>query len=340
MNILVLGGGVFLGAATLTTALARGHRVTVFNRGRARSSWPDGVEVITGDRTADLALLARRTWDAVIDTCGYTPAEVALSAEALRNCGRYLFVSSISAYATTHQVPVREADALASAQGIAPDDRDMQHYGPQKAACEAEVSRVFGARALLVRPGLIVGPGDRTGRFSHWPWRVMEGSEMLVPDVPHGEPLQFIDVRDLADWMVTLLEQAASGAINATGPVGHSSTGVRGWSELLSACATEARARGLMPATAVPVSEAFLIEQQVKPWSELPLWLPTSDPDYRGFNRVDLSRAEAQGLRTRTLRETVAAVMDEGLPEAADARRKGKLTREREASLLRAWRAA
>jgi 2'-hydroxyisoflavone reductase len=354
MNILILGGGIFLGAATLTEALARGHRVTVFNRGRARSAWPDGVEAITGDRTggvqplngnasgvqplsgqaSDLHALHGRTWDAVIDTCGYTPADVAASAEALRGCSAYLFVSSISAYATTHQVPVRETDALAGFAAIARDDRDLQHYGPQKAACEAEVTRVFGQRALLVRPGLIVGPGDRSGRFSHWPWRTMQGGEMLVPDVPAAEPLQFIDVRDLAAWMVVLLEQGARGAINATGPVG----GARcGWPELLQACTQEALDRGIAPATATPVSEAFLVGQNVQPWSELPLWLPSTSADYRGFNRVDLSRAEAAGLRTRPLRDTVAAVMDEGVPGPDDRRRTGKLGQEREATLLHAW---
>ncbi len=352
--MLILGGGIFLGAATLTEALARGHHVTVFNRGRARSAWPDGVEVITGDRTSgspsltgetngaqppssrssDLHALQGRRWDAVIDTCGYTPADVALSAKALQACGAYLFVSSISAYATTHQVPVRETDALASFDTIARDDRDLQHYGPQKAACEAEVTRVFGERALLVRPGLIVGPGDRSGRFSHWPWRVIAGGEMLVPDVPATEPLQFIDVRDLATWLVALLEQGARGAINATGPVG----GARcGWPELLEACTQEALARGIAPATVTPVSEAFLMEQNVQPWSELPLWLPSTDADYRGFNRVDLSRAEAAGLRTRPLRDTVAAVMDEGAPGADDRRRTGKLGPEREATLLHVW---
>ena len=365
MHILILGGGVFLGVATLTAALARGHRVTVFNRGRARSAWPQGVEAITGDRGTDLHQLEARQWDAVIDTCGYTPAEVRSSCDALRGCGRYLFVSSISVYATTHQVPVRETDPLARFEAIAADDRDMQHYGPQKAACEAEVSRVFGERALLVRPGLIVGPGDRSGRFSYWPWRVMgsgvmgsgeigsgeigngetgsdgtAGSEMLVPDVPAHEPLQFIDVRDLGEWLVLLLERGASGAINATGPVGDGSTGACNWPTLLATCAQQAHARGIAPASAVPVSEAFLIDQKVAPWSELPLWLPSTDPEYRGFNRVDLTRAAAAGLRTRALRETVAAVMDEGVPEAADARHKGKLTRERERSLIDAVRLA
>ncbi|MEO8805142.1 MAG: NAD-dependent epimerase/dehydratase family protein, partial [Burkholderiaceae bacterium] len=157
MNILILGGGVFLGAATLQAALARGHAVTVFNRGRSRSAWPDGVQVLSGDRSCDLGALQGRQWDAVVDTCGYVPADVQLSAEALRDCGRYLFVSSISVYATTTQVPVRETDPLARFDHIARGDRNLEHYGPQKAACEAEVQRVFGERALIVRPGLIVG---------------------------------------------------------------------------------------------------------------------------------------------------------------------------------------
>ena len=334
MHILILGGGVFLGAATLQAALAKGHTVTVFNRGRARNTWPAGVEALNGDRGADLSALGNRRWDAVIDTCGYTPADVGRSAEALRDSGRYLFVSSISAYGTTHQVPVRETDPLASSDGIARDDRDLRHYGAQKAACEAEVQRVFGARALLVRPGLIVGPGDTSGRFSHWPWRMLDGGEMLVPDVPAGEPLQFIDVRDLGEWMVALLEQGASGTINATGPIGALPCD---WPALVAACAAEAGARGVAPARVVRVSEAFLVEHGVLPWSELPLWLPSDDSGTLGFSRVALERAVATGLRTRPLRETIAAVMNEAVPLADDRRRAGKLTREREAALLATW---
>jgi len=334
MNILILGGGVFLGAATLSAALTRAHRVTVFNRGRSRTAWPDGVEVLTGDRSTDLSALAGRRWDAVIDTSGYVPVDVQRSAEALSTSGRYLFVSSVSVYATTHQVPVRETDPLASSDGIARDDRDLQHYGAQKAACEAEVQRVFGERVLIVRPGLIVGPGDRTGRFSHWPWRMLGGGTMLVPDVPADEPLQFIDVRDLAGWMVALLEHGASGVFNATGPA--TAPGCD-WPALIGACTAGAIARGATPAQAVRVSEAFLVEQGVQAWSELPLWLPSDDPAYRGFSRVDVGRAVATGLRTRPLSEIIAAVMDEGIPAPDDKRRAGKLTREREAELLAAW---
>ena len=337
MHILILGGGVFLGAATLQAALTRGHAVTVFNRGRARSAWPPDVEVLRGDRVVDLAPLHKRRWDAVIDTCGYAPADVQRSAAALHDSGRYLFVSSISAYATTHQVPVRETDPLARSEGIARDDRDLRHYGAQKAACEAEVQRVFGARALLVRPGLIVGPGDTSGRFSHWPWRMLDGGEMLVPDVPAGEPLQLIDVRDLGEWMIALVEQDARGSFNATGPVG---APVCDWNVLVTTCAAEAAARGVAPAGAVRVGEAFLTRHEVQPWTELPLWLPSTEPEYRGFSRVDLSRASAAGLRTRPLRETIAAVMDEGVPAPDDKRRAGRLTRAREAELLAAWAGA
>ena len=337
MKLLILGGGVFLGAATLESALARGHTVTVFNRGRARSAWPDGVEVLTGDRSGDgLDALAGRRWDAVIDTCGYVPADVQRSAEALRDSTRYLFISSISAYATTHQVPVLETDPLASNEGIARTDRDMRHYGAQKAACEAEVERVFGDRALIVRPGLIVGPGDTSGRFSYWPWRVNAGGAMVVPDVPAGEPLQFIDVRDLGDWLVTLIEQQISGVFNATGPVG---SAVCDWNALIGACTAETLARGTTPAAVQRVAEHFLTEHGVQPWSELPLWLPSDDSGYRGFSRVSLERAIAAGLRTRPLRDTIAAVLDEGLPAPDDKRRAGKLTREREAELLAAWNA-
>ena len=336
MKLLILGGGVFLGSAALDAAVRRGHTVTVFNRGRSRTGWPDGVEAIAGDRVADLDQLAGRRWDAVIDTCGYVPSDVRASVQALRESGRYLFVSSISVYAKTDHAPLRETDTLASAAGIAPDDRDLEHYGPQKAACEAEVAAVFGERALVVRPGLIVGPGDRSGRFSHWPWRAAGGGAMLVPAAADGEPLQFIDVRDLGEWMVRALEQQERGVFNATGPLNDDpAEALVDWARLIAACRAEVRSRGIAPAEPVRIAEALLLDEKVQPWSELPLWLPSSDPDHAGFNRADLTRARAAGLRTRPLRETIAAVLDEGVPSGPNDRRlKGKLTREREAALL------
>jgi len=337
MNLLILGGGVFLGRSTLDAALAGGHRVSVFNRGRARTDWPAGVEVLHGDRASDLTALVGRRWDAVIDTCGYVPADLRRSTAALRDCGAYLFVSSISVYASTAHAPVLETDAVVPSDGIAEDDRDLVHYGPQKAACERVVQAAFGdARALVVRPGLIVGPGDRSGRFSHWPWRMAGGGRMLVPDVADGEPLQFIDVRDLGAWMVRLLELGALGVYNATGPLNDApAERLVDWTALVDCCADAARERGLPVAEAVRVPEALLSSQAVEPWTELPLWLPSADPDAAGFNRIDLERARAAGLRTRPLSETVGAVLDEGVPADPDDRRlKGKLSRAKEAAIL------
>jgi 2'-hydroxyisoflavone reductase len=339
MRLLILGGGVFLGAAVLDSALRRGHAVTVFNRGRSRTAWPAGVDVLSGDRNADLPSLASKAgarWDAVIDTCGYVPQEVRTSAQVLNGVERYLFVSSVSAYASFAHAPVLETDGLATAAGLDPADRDPQHYGAQKAGCEAELTARLGERALIVRPGLIVGPGDPTGRFSHWPWRLAQGGDVLVPAVAPATPLQFIDVRDLAEWMLQLLELQARGVFNATGPTGKGCD----WGCLLSTCSDVTVRRGAPPATLVPIAEDFLVGHGVQPWNELPLWVPSSDAAMAGFSRVDLQRAEANGLRTRSLQETVAAVLDEALPAPDDRRRKGKLGRVRESELIALWRAS
>ena len=336
MEILLLGGGRFLGASLVDAALARGHRLTVFNRGRARSAWPDGVEALVGDRSSDLGRVARRRFDAVIDTCGYVPADLRASAAALRDVGRYCFVSSISVYASFAHVPVLERDALASSDGIAEDDRSGDHYGPQKAACERVIDAAFGDRALIVRPGLIIGPGDPTGRFSHWPWRALAGGEMLVPDVPAGTAIQGIDVRDLAGWTVRAVEAGRRGAYNATGPQGR---GALDWATLLEACIGAARRRGTPPVSVVPVGEPFLIANGVAPWNDLPLWVPSSDASRIGFARVDCSRAVAAGLETRPLADTIEAVLDEASSLADDdPRLRGKLSREREAELIARWR--
>ena len=336
MKILILGGGVFLGAAVLRAALDRGHELTVFNRGRACSVWPDGVEAIVGDRSSELDRLAGKRFDAVVDTCGYAPADVKKSAEALRDSKSYCFVSSISAYASFVHAPMRETNPLADFSRVDPADRDLAHYGPQKAACEAQVRAVFGERALIVRPGLIVGPGDRSGRFSYWPWRAMEGGEMLVPDLGDDEPLQFIDVGDLGAWIVRLLEREERGAFNATGPANGPPCS---WADLVAACQDEAAQRGAPELQVTPVAESFLLEHGVVPWSELPLWLPSTDAENHAHSRVEIERAERTRLTTRPLEQTVAAVMDEGVPAEDDPRRKGKLTRAREAELLALWHA-
>ena len=332
MDLLIIGGGVFLGRACLTAALHAGHRVTVFNRGKARTDWPGGVEVVLGDRKSELHHLAGRRWDAVIDTCGYLPHDVLASAQALGTaCGRYLFVSSVSVYASFRQAPVRESDALAQLGAKPQDTVTNENYGALKAACEAAVTATLGPRATLVRPGLIVGGADRTGRFSYWPWRFAQGGVVLAPGRPE-RAVQFIDAIDLATWMVALVEADRAGTFNATGPADGCT-----WGGLLTACATVAAQHGAPTSETTWVDEDWLIAQQVAPWSELPLWVPSTDPEMAAFDAVDISRAIAAGLRTRPVEATIEEILAGGLPTASDPRRVGKFTREREIALISSW---
>jgi 2'-hydroxyisoflavone reductase len=328
MNLLILGGGVFLGQALLSSALENGHTVTVFNRGQSRQWWPPGVKWIVGDRKEDLHLLMNGQWDAVIDTCGYRPQDVELSCAALfDSCERYVYISSVSAYASFAKPPIRETDRLASIVGHATDKVTGVNYGPLKAECERTVARVYGARSILIRPGLIVGPNDPTGRFSYWPWRIAAGGRVLAPGNPE-RPIQFIDARDLAAWILQLVAVRASGAFNATGPNDGATFG-----ELLDTCRW-------ICGEEVEVEWAddkFLEREGVQPWTELPLWIPSHDASMRGFHLVDTKRAKGNRLSTRPLAVTLNDILEAGIPVASDKRRAGKLTRQRERDLLAVW---
>lgn len=317
MKLLLIGGPRFLGRAIVDAALERGHELTVFNRGTTNPELYPEVERIVGDRKGALEGLAGREWDAVVDTCGYLPREVRASAEALSGSGLYCFVSSISVYAHFRHV-VDENGPIAELGDLPSDEVTEESYGPLKALCEEAVRDVFGDRALVVRPGLIVGPHDPTGRFTYWPHRIARGGEVLAP-APSDAPTQVIDVRDLADWIVALCERGVGGTFNATHP------GVS-WAELLETCRvvthSDARISWVAP--------EFLVEHEVGPWMELPLWLV--DPDAEFADRVDVSRALGAGLTFRPLTETVRATLDDAqTTEAAG------LRPEREAELLAAW---
>jgi 2'-hydroxyisoflavone reductase len=299
MRLLVLGGTLFLGRHIVDAAQERGHDLTLFNRGRSGPEAFADIEQIHGDRGHDLPLLARRSWDAVIDTSGYVPRNVRASTEALADSvEHYTFVSSISAYATFARAGLDEDAPVASLSEADSDSQDVeQHYGALKAACEREVQAALPGRALVVRPGLIVGPHDPTERFTYWVARLAEGGRVLVPDAPE-QPMQLIDARDLADWTVRMAERRATGTFNATGP---SEPLTFGSMLKRTAMATEGGSE------IVWVDEQRLVEAGVEPFSDLPLWLgPERESEYRGFLDVDIRRALAAGLALRPLEQTIA----------------------------------
>jgi 2'-hydroxyisoflavone reductase len=288
VRILVLGGTAFLGRALVDTALARGHEVTLFNRGRTNPELFPDVEKLRGDRNDDLSALDGREWDAVVDVATFLPRAVRLSIDALRDrVQRYVFVSSISAYAD-FSTPASEDSPVA--QLTNPDSESIEDYGPLKAECERLVREALGERALIVRPGLIVGPHDPTDRFTYWPRRVAEGGRVLAP-APPDAPVQFIDVRDLAEWMVTAVEGGRSGVYNATGEP-------TTFERLLEACQ---RVSGTVDV--VWVDPDRLVEAGVGEWMELPLWI--ASPEFAAMQRTDVSKALRDGLRTRPLEETI-----------------------------------
>ena len=312
MRTLILGGTAFLGRALAETALARGHELTLFTRGKTNPDLFPEAERLRGDRATDLSALEGRTFDAVVDTSGYVPAAVRASADLLSGCGLYLFVSSVSVYADMSTGPNVESPVAqlgdASADELAPD---YSNYGALKALCEEAVWEVFRERALVVRPGLIVGPHDPTGRFTYWAHRLARGGEILAPGPPE-RTVQFIDVRDLAEWMVACVERRVTGVFNAT------HTGVQ-FGELLAG------------ADVTWVTDDFLNENEVGSWMELPLWI--GDPAWAGMHQADVGRAVAAGLRFRPVPETIAGTADAPAADGVG------LTPEREAELLAAWHA-
>ena len=331
MRILILGGTVFLGRAVTDAALAYGDEVTHFNRGKSAPDDPR-VETLHGDRTDAAALdtaLGAKSWDAVIDTSAYTPQVVQRSADALNGrVGRYLFVSSISAYASFERGGIDEHAPLSPAPAPLPEAMTPQTYGPLKAACEHGVRNTFGERALIVRPGLIVGPHDPTDRFTYWAARVARGGMVLAPGRP-ARALQFIDVRDLAEWMIRLLQAGASGTFNATGPGAALAMGA-----VLEAC----RAVSGSDARFEWVGDAHLVAAEVAPWSEMPLWIPESDRAMHGFMRISVASALAQGLKFRPLATTIADTLAWSRTRTAGYAWKAGLTPERERALLESAR--
>ncbi len=321
MRILIIGGTVFLGRALVEAGLESGHDLTLFNRGTHQVEFSGPVEQLQGDRTQDLSVLDGRTFDAVLDTCGFAPSVVARSARALAGAAPvYAFVSSISVYRSDLDPPLTESSPVGELPAGAGEDVTGETYGPLKALCEAAVQAAFPGGAVIVRPGMIVGPRDPTDRFLYWPDRISQGGTVLAPGDP-GREVQLIDARDLAAWMIGLVERGQTGVFNATGPEGRLSMGA-----MLRACG-EAELEW--------VDEAFLLERGVEPWTELPFWMPETGED-RAVFRADIGPALEAGLRFRPLEQTVADLM---AWHATRGTRVGppNMTREREAELLAEW---
>ncbi len=329
-TILILGGTGFLGPHVVDTARARGHTVTLFNRGKTHPGLFPDVEKLQGDRDGKLEALNGRTWDAVVDTSGYVPRIVKMSAELLApSVKQYIFVSTISVYDDANPA---NADEAAKIQTIAdPTNEEVKvNYGALKALCEQAAEAAMPGRVANIRPGLIIGPGDPTGRFSHWPTRIAEGGEVLAPG-DGSTPVQYVDGRDLGAWIVRMIEDTTTGVFNALGP----ETRVT-MKEVLDACNEVSGNKAQL--TWVPSD--FLEKQNVAPWGEMPMWIDVKD--MAGFGTMQNRRAIAKGLTFRPIRDTAKDTLAwlETLPadERAKARSSG-IKREKEAQVLAAWKA-
>jgi 2'-hydroxyisoflavone reductase len=324
MNILIIGGTRFVGRYLVESALARGHTVTLFNRGTSAPHLFPQVETILGDREKDWERLSGQRWETVIDTCGYIPHAVDLTTRVLMpTVEHYVFISSISVYADTGKIGIDEQHPLATLDGRDLETVTGESYGPLKVLCEKTVEAAFPDRSLLIRPGLIVGPHDRTDRFTYWPVRVARGGEVLAPESP-AVPVQVIDVRDLADFILRLVEQQRTGIYNATGPDYTLTIGA-----LLEACKQVSASDAEF--TWAPLE--FLTENKVEPWSDLPVYLPDT-PGQAGILRVVVDKAIAAGLTFRPLEQTISDTLAWAQTLPAGREWRAGLKPEREAELL------
>ena len=329
-RILILGGTGFLGPATVEAATARGHELTLFNRGRTRPGLFPKIETLLGDRDPEkgegLNALRNRKWDAVIDNSGYFPRQVSASAKLLApNAGQYIFISSISAYADNSIENQDETAKLATTADPTVEKITEQTFGPLKVLCEKATAESFPGRATLVRPGYIVGPDDPSGRFTYWPVRIDRGGEVLAPGAP-SDPVQIIDVRDLGAWLITLIEQGTTGTFNAAGPQDRLA-----WGDLLQACRKATTAGHSM--TWVP---GDWIQRECP--DVFPIWAPFLG-DTRGFHTWKNARAVKAGLKLRSYVETAADTLRwyKAQPEGGRTKLAGPASAS-EAQLLAKWK--
>lgn len=332
LRILILGGTGFIGPHQVRYALERGHQLTLFNRGRTNPGLFPQVEHLKGDRAAkQLDALRGKKWDVVIDNSATNPAWVQDSAQLLRDAtGQYIFISTRSVYSDVSRVPMSAAAPVFTAETAGWREGQPMPYGLQKALAEKNAMEALPGRTTIVRPGLIIGPGDDTDRFTYWPVRIERGGEVLAPG-DGSDPVQIIDARDLSEWVIRLAEGRHYGTFNAVGP-----RVPRPFDELLYGI----RAVTTAETTFTWVSTDFLLERKVRPYSDLPVWMPARD-GREGFARFDITPEVERGLTFRPLAVTVRDSLDyfHSLPAERQATLKAGLAPAREAELLAAWKA-
>ena len=339
LRILILGGTGFTGPFQVRYALSRGHQVTVFNRGRTHpGELPKEAEQLLGDRNGKLDALKGRTWDVVIDNPATLPVWVRDAAQILKgNVERYVFISSIAVYADTSKPGQDETAPLTKYTGADPMKEtsatmrasNLSLFGPLKAVSEAEAEKWFPGKALIIRPGYIVGPGDESDRFTYWPVRVERGGEVLAPGTP-ADPIQIIDARDLAEWTIRMVEQGTTGPFNAVGPKSKLGMG-RMLAEIKKTTKSDARFTW--------VDTPFLASQKIV--DEVPIWTPPNGPE-AAYDQVNINKALSKGLTFRSLSDTTAATLDWFRKQTSDRQTKMRagLKPEREAQVLAAWHAS
>jgi 2'-hydroxyisoflavone reductase len=336
LKILILGGTRFIGLHMTALALARGHTLTFFNRGKTRTDRYPQVERIKGDRNGEIDGLKDREWDAVIDNSGYVPRHVRLSAELLApRVTQYVFVSSISVY-PDFSVPRDEKSPVGKLADESIEKVDGDTYGPLKALCEQAAEKALPGRTTILRPGLIVGPDDNTDRFTYWPARAARGGEFIAPGAP-GDPFQIIDARDLAAFTLNAIETRITGVYNLVSRVNDFKFG-----QLTDACiaAAKAQAKPAVAPRATYLPTEFLEAQKVEPWSEMPVWLPAKGEE-AAFAGTSSAAATAMGLTITPLKTTVNDTLAWHLTRPAAEREKLKagIAPEKEAAVLAAWKA-
>lgn len=329
MKLLILGGTLFVGRHLVEEALARGHTVSLFHRGQTNPNLYPQVEHLHGDRGGELDVLRGRRWDAVVDTCGYVPRVVHASASLLAKAvEHYTFISTLNAYASFSVPQMDERAPLATLDDETIETITDATYGPLKVLCERAVEAAFPGRALIIRPGLIAGPYDPNDRFTYWPYRVAQGGAVLAPGTPH-QGIRFLDARDLAAWTIAMAERRQTGVYNASGPATPLPMGV-----FLDAC----RAVTGSDATFTWVDDHFLVACGVRPYVELPLWVPDAlGPERIGYVTLDCTKAMAAELRFRSVEQTIRDTLAWFSGASTGAPLKAGLAPAREAELLRAW---